>query len=106
MSSGERQAWKEGRVSKRHAQVLELCAPEDLWDVIAQAVAQADGLGRPGRRNRNFTVDWAQRLLQRSKRDEAEDGVPGRLLQGEGEATGPGAGVVPEPPVPPLSSLG
>ncbi len=67
ISSGERMALKEGRLAKRHAQVLELCAPSSGWDEIALAVKAADALHRPVLRNRNFTESWAKRTLRTSE---------------------------------------
>jgi hypothetical protein len=67
MSSGERQGLKRGSLARRHGQILELLAPPERWDEFAAAVAAADGLGRPVRRNRNFTWAWAER--QFAKRD-------------------------------------
>lgn len=44
-------------------QVLELLAPADLWEELAQAVRQADQMDRPVRRNLRFTWAWAEKLF-------------------------------------------
>jgi hypothetical protein len=63
VSSGERMGWKQGRLSKRHAQVLELAAVDSGWDHIAAAIQSADALKRPVRKNRQFTIAWAERCF-------------------------------------------
>jgi hypothetical protein len=63
VSSGERMGWKQGRLSKRHTQILELAAPEHEWSRIATIVHDADSFGRPVRRNQRFTVKWAIETL-------------------------------------------
>jgi len=68
ISGGERQALKRGALARRHPQVLELCAPPECWEDIARVVAGADGLARRVRRNRNFTVSWAERAFRQRKR--------------------------------------
>jgi hypothetical protein len=67
VSGGERQAFKRGSVSRRHLQVLELCAPPEKWGAIAAIVTRADVLGRPVRKNRNFSYGWAERLFRREQ---------------------------------------
>jgi hypothetical protein len=64
VSAGERMGWKRGRLSPRHLQVLELAAPEHLWDQIAALVQDMDGLKRPVRRNRHFTIKWAEDMFK------------------------------------------
>jgi hypothetical protein len=64
MSAGERQGMKEGNV--RGVQVLELCCPlAGQWDRAVALVKAHDPLGRPVRRNRNFTAAWAESELRR-----------------------------------------
>ncbi len=58
-------ALKEGRLAKRHLQVLELCAPKEAWDAIASEVKATDPMHRPVLKNRNFTECWAKRELHR-----------------------------------------
>jgi hypothetical protein len=64
VSAGERMGWKRGRLAKRHSQVLELAAPPKEWDRLAEIVQQTDGLHRPVRRNRLFSVTWAAARLR------------------------------------------
>jgi hypothetical protein len=64
VSAGERMGWKQGRLARRHAQVLELVAPADEWAGIANLVHQADALQRPVRKNRRFTLKWAEAILK------------------------------------------
>jgi hypothetical protein len=64
ISSGERMGWKQGRLSRRHQQVLELAAPESHWERLAKLVHEADALKRPVRRNRRFTAAWAEKRLK------------------------------------------
>jgi hypothetical protein len=64
VSSGERMGWKQGRLSRRHLQVLELAAPEEAWDQLAAVVQEVDAQKRPVRKNRRFTVKWAEARLQ------------------------------------------
>jgi hypothetical protein len=47
--------WKQGRLSRRHAQILELAAPDNDWDRLAGIVHAMDNLKRPVRKNRRFT---------------------------------------------------
>jgi hypothetical protein len=67
VSSGERMGWKQGRLSGRHAQILELAAPEHDWERIAAVVQGADALKRPVRKNRRFTAKWAELHLRAGK---------------------------------------
>ena len=60
VSAGERMGWKLGRLSRLHAQVLELAAPEYHWDRLAGLVHAMDTLKRPVRKNRRFTGRWAE----------------------------------------------
>ena len=64
VSAGERMGWKQGRLSSRHAQILELAAPEKDWEKLAAIVHQVDRLKRPIRKNRRFTIQWAERILK------------------------------------------
>jgi hypothetical protein len=64
VSAGERMGWKQGRLSRRHAQILELAAPEDDWNRIATTVHEVDRLKRPVRKNRRFTFKWAEATLK------------------------------------------
>jgi hypothetical protein len=63
VSAGERMGWKQGRLSRRHLQVLELAAPAADWQRIAQIVHDADALKRPVRHNRLFTSAWVHKRL-------------------------------------------
>lgn len=65
VSSGERLAMKtKGRLPKDAVQVLELAAPIDYWDEIAEVVRAVDALTKPEPRevvrNQRFTQKWAQ----------------------------------------------
>lgn len=64
VSSGERMGIKLGRLSKRHLQILELAAPDNDWNRIAAVVHEVDGLKRPVRKNRRFTIQWAERTFK------------------------------------------
>jgi hypothetical protein len=64
VSAGERMGWKQGRLSSRHAQILELAAPEKDWEKLAAIVHQVDRLKRPIRKNRRFTIKWAEATLK------------------------------------------
>jgi hypothetical protein len=59
--------WKLGRLSGRHAQVLELAAPDCEWDRIAALVHEADASKRLVRRNRRFTSKWAERIFKEAE---------------------------------------
>jgi hypothetical protein len=67
VAAGERMGWKQGRLSRRHDQVLELAAPEGEWDRIAAALKEVDTLKRPVRKNQRFTVKWAEAHLKSAK---------------------------------------
>jgi hypothetical protein len=67
ISAGERMGWKQGRLSRRHLQILELAAPEGVWNQIAALVRDADALKRPVHRNRRFTSRWAEKVFESSK---------------------------------------
>lgn len=69
MTAGERMGWKQGRLSPRHTQVLELAAPEKEWERIAAIVRDADALQRPVRKNRLFTITWAEKQFQHGSAD-------------------------------------
>lgn len=65
VSSGERLAMKtKGRLPKGTVHVLELAAPIDYWDEIAQVVSAVDALTRSEPRevfrSQRFTEKWAQ----------------------------------------------
>lgn len=62
MNAGQRWGEKNGRVSKSR-EILELAAPADDWETIADAVRAADPLHRPVRKNKNFTISWAESIL-------------------------------------------
>ena len=64
VSAGERMGWKRGRLSRRHAQLLELAAPENDWERIAAIVQAMDTLKRPVRKNRRFAGKWAEAILK------------------------------------------
>ena len=66
VSAGERMGWKQGRLSRRHTQILELAAPEEEWERLAKVVQQEDGLHREVRRNRQFSRKWAERMLHQA----------------------------------------
>jgi hypothetical protein len=59
--------WKLGRLSGRHAQVLELAAPNCEWDRLAALVHEADASKRPVRKNRRFTRKWAERIFKEAE---------------------------------------
>ena len=67
VSAGERMGWKQGRLSRRHLQVLELAAPAEQWTHIANLVQDLDALKRPVRSNRRFTIEWAEKLMQQRR---------------------------------------
>jgi len=64
VSAGERMGWKQGRLSKRHTQILELAALEKDWNRLAPIVHDVDRLKRPVRKNRRFTIKWAEATLK------------------------------------------
>jgi len=64
VSAGERMGWKQGRLSRRHAQILELAAPDNDWDRLAGIVHAMDNLKRPVRKNRRFTWRWAEAVFK------------------------------------------
>jgi len=64
VSAGERMGWKQGRLSRRHAQVLELAAPDNDWDWLARLVHAMDTLKRPVRKNRRLTGRWAEAVFK------------------------------------------
>jgi hypothetical protein len=68
VSAGERMGWKQGRLSSRHTQVLELAAPASEWDGLAALVRAADTLKRPVLKNRRFTVVWADGQFSHERR--------------------------------------
>lgn len=70
VSAGERMGWKQGRLSPRHLQVLELAAPVDQWNRIAILVHDLDALHRPVRQNRRFTIAWAERIIHQQREDQ------------------------------------
>lgn len=45
------------------ANVLELCAAEEVWGKVAAVVVVEDSLKREVRRNPDFTADWAEAML-------------------------------------------
>lgn len=57
-SSNERWGMKHGKSSKKN-QVLELCAPPELWQEIAMIIPELDPLKRPVMFHCKFTADWA-----------------------------------------------
>jgi hypothetical protein len=62
------QRWGEKLGSKpTDLQVLELCAPNPVWNKIAKIVRQSDALNRSVRRNRQFTEEWAKSILNNNK---------------------------------------
>ena len=65
VSAGERMGWKQGRLSRRHALVLELAAPDNDWDRLAGIVHAMDNLKRPVRKNRRFTGRWAEAVFNK-----------------------------------------
>jgi len=69
VSSGERMGWKQGRLARRHLQVLELAALPSEWERIAKLVHEVDALKRPVRNNRRFTITWAEETLRKSRMD-------------------------------------
>jgi hypothetical protein len=71
VSSGERMGWKQGRLSRRHAQILELAAPEVHWDRIAAVVHHADSLKRPVVKNGHFTIARATRQFSIQPKENA-----------------------------------
>jgi hypothetical protein len=73
ISSGERMQEKGGNWGKRqpaaHRQILDLCTiNESQWELAAAVVRRLDHLRRPVRRNRQFTPQWAERMLRQSGR--------------------------------------
>ncbi len=72
ISSGERWGFKGGNSGRDAAamnrQVLNLAAPDECWDCLAQLVEALDQFHRPVRRHRLFTAAWAERELQKGKR--------------------------------------
>jgi hypothetical protein len=68
VSSGERMGWKQGRLSRRHQQILELAAPPGQWDRIAALVHRVDGLKRPVRSNRRFTIPCPKQFSKKHGR--------------------------------------
>jgi hypothetical protein len=67
VSAGERMGWKQGRLSSRHVQVLELLAPDPEWRRMAALVHETDALNRPVRQNRRFTVAWAETTIRKAR---------------------------------------
>ncbi len=59
MSANVRLGVKCGQMPPDAVQVLELCAPKEYWDEIAQEVQQLDGLEREVVRGR-FGCEWAE----------------------------------------------
>lgn len=60
ISSGERWGDKVGHTPSKARQALELCAPAEVWDEIAEVVKAADQVKRPVRKNKLFTIKWAE----------------------------------------------
>jgi hypothetical protein len=57
-------------LSRRHAQVLELAAPEYDWDRFAERVHAMDSLKRPVPKNRRFTWRWSETVFENEKNSE------------------------------------
>lgn len=74
ISSNERMEFKEGRgnrKSRMRRQCLDLCAPDEHWEKIAELVRAADEDRRSVRGNRTFTKTWAEAQLFRARRQDA-----------------------------------
>jgi hypothetical protein len=69
ISSAERMDWKQGRLASRHLQVLELAAPADYWERIAEVIHDVDAFRRPVRRNRRFSARWAEAAIRQARTD-------------------------------------
>lgn len=64
MSANARMGLKKGGVNGS-TQILELIVPKGDWSAVADQVSAIDPLKRPVRRNRNFTVRWAESALMK-----------------------------------------
>lgn len=63
ISSGERWGDKAGSKPSRHRQVLELYAPEPVWEILKKAVEREDGLKRKVFKNRNFNEAFVTKIF-------------------------------------------
>lgn len=66
ISANARIGMKEGRAPKGSVDTLHLCAPDELWERLAELVRQTDPLGRPVVRHRRFTARWAEETFTRA----------------------------------------
>lgn len=61
VSGNERWGMKIGTSPIKRPQVLELACVSGCWTWTAEMVHACDAMGRPVRKNRLFTADWARR---------------------------------------------
>lgn len=67
ISSNQRWGMKvgTGHSSRKH-QILELCAPKESWDELAQIVRRTDPLHRLVQRNQQFSLKWATEQFEKA----------------------------------------